>query len=107
MSYAVHSAKPPFDESTLNPGEKIYQVGNKWVVTDQGKPDQAGADAVLDRAASQTENSMKRSAALDVLVREQLTERAKDADAPAAIKEYAEAVAATVDEAVVIKVRGG
>ncbi len=38
MSFAVWKAKPSFAESDLNPGERIYQVGEFWIVTDQGEP---------------------------------------------------------------------
>lgn len=93
MSNAVWNQKPPFTESDLNPGEKIYQVGDKWVVTDQGKPNQASVDAVLAQGAHESAQAQKKADAFAALQGEQLLKRAKDADAPAAIKEYAEATA--------------
>lgn len=92
MSYAVWSAKPPFTEADLNPGEKIYQVGDKWVVTDQGKPDQASVDAVLTQGTREAAQAQKKAEAFAALQGEQLHKRAKDADAPAAVKAYAEAI---------------
>lgn len=109
MSYCVWNERPPFIEEALPAGERIYQVGDKWVVTDQGKPSQDSVDDVLADAARVTQVTRKKGAALDALVNEQLVKRAKDVDAPAAVKEYAEAVAATADlaDAVEVKVRGG
>ena len=46
MSFSVWYEKPPFDEASLTAGEKIYQVGDKWVVTDQGQPTQSQIDAL-------------------------------------------------------------
>jgi len=47
VSFAVWPSPPPFAASELGPGEAIYQVGDVWVVTDQGAPTQAQVDAVL------------------------------------------------------------
>lgn len=46
MSFSVWKIKPPF-ELTEDSAEKIYQVGNVWVVTDQGQPTQQQVDAAL------------------------------------------------------------
>jgi len=52
MSFAIWNQKPPFEEKDLTPGEKIYQVGDKWVVTDDpAKANQAAIDAVLNAPA--------------------------------------------------------
>lgn len=64
MSFAIWNSKPPFDEKTLNDGEKIYCVGDKWVVTDQGEPTQQKVDAVLEAAASPPSLSDGKLAAL-------------------------------------------
>lgn len=47
MSFAVWQSKPPFSESDLNNGERIYRFGDVWVVTDQGEPTHEKVDAVL------------------------------------------------------------
>jgi hypothetical protein len=48
MSFAVWQARPPFPESDLTAGERIYRVNDKWVITDQGEPTQQQIDAVLN-----------------------------------------------------------
>ena len=48
MSFSLWRTKPAFSESDLTPGERIYQVGAHWVVTDQGVPTQAQIDAVIN-----------------------------------------------------------
>lgn len=51
MSFAIWNEKPPFPEADLTPGEKIIQVGDKWVVTDDpSKATQEQIDAVLGAA---------------------------------------------------------
>lgn len=47
MSFSVWTTKPPFAEEDLVAGEKIYRVGERWVVTDQGAPTAAQVDLVL------------------------------------------------------------
>jgi hypothetical protein len=51
MSFAVWQSRPPFAEQDLNPGEKIYRIGDVWVVTDQGEPTPEQIDAVLNPPA--------------------------------------------------------
>lgn len=51
MSFTIWSEKPPFPEEHLTPGERIYQIGNKWVVTDKPNPTQADIDTVLNAPA--------------------------------------------------------
>ena len=48
MSFAVWRSEPPFAESDLNPGERIYRVGGFWVVTDQGEPTAEEVARALD-----------------------------------------------------------
>jgi hypothetical protein len=50
VSFAIWNQKPPFDEASLTPGEKIYQVGDFWVVSDNPNHTQADVDAVLNPA---------------------------------------------------------
>jgi hypothetical protein len=52
MSFAIWDEKPPFTEDELTPGEKIIQVGDKWVVTnDPSKATQTEVDALLSRVS--------------------------------------------------------
>lgn len=51
MSFAVWYEKPPFPEEHLTSGERIFQIGDKWVVTDKLNPTQADIDAVLNAPA--------------------------------------------------------
>jgi len=44
MSFCIWEELPPF---TPDPPEYIYRVGDKFVVTDQGKPSQNDIDQVL------------------------------------------------------------
>jgi len=47
MSFALWMVAPPFQESDLSPGEKIYRVGDAFVVTDDpARATQAEVDAV-------------------------------------------------------------
>jgi len=48
MSFSIWTSAPPFFEGDLTAGERIYQVGAHWVVTDQGAPTQAQIDAVIN-----------------------------------------------------------
>ena len=46
MSFSFWPCKPPFDESALNEGERIYQVEDHWIVTDD--PSKANQQAIDD-----------------------------------------------------------
>lgn len=52
MSFAIWNEKPPFEFAENDP-EQIYQVGDKWVVTDDPtRANQAEVDAVLAQASA-------------------------------------------------------
>lgn len=48
MSFAIWRTRPPFTEAALNDGEKIYEVGGVWAVTDQGEPSLEAVQAALN-----------------------------------------------------------
>lgn len=48
MSFSVWLTSPPFPADTLQNGERIYVVGEYWVVTDQGQPTQDQINAVIN-----------------------------------------------------------
>lgn len=48
MSFAIWRSAPPFLETDLNAGERIWKVGDVWVVTDQGEPTAEQVSAVLN-----------------------------------------------------------
>lgn len=49
MSFAIWKSVPPFSETDLNHGERIWKIGDVWVVTDQGEPTTEQVDAVLNQ----------------------------------------------------------
>lgn len=52
MSFAIWNEKPPF-EFAPEDKEQVYQVGDKWVVTDDPKKaTQAAIDAVRNQPAA-------------------------------------------------------
>lgn len=77
MSFSVWQSKPPFDEGDLTPGEKIYQVGDMWVVSSgKSAPTQAEVDAVLN-PPSVVRSVAERLAALGLTVADLKAELAK------------------------------
>lgn len=62
MSFAVWKTRPPFAETGLNPGERVWQRDDLWIVTDQGEPTDEQVAAVLNPppAPSEAEQLVER-----------------------------------------------